>query len=413
MITLTEGFPQGPNGLIVPNGSISFQLNTDGTVIAAPYGFVCAEIPVVFQFDATGALIQPAQLYSNEELQPQNSYGLGTYYLVTFYDQNGARINKSPMWWQFPEAAGATVDISQMTPFASVGGNVIFYPTKFLASPAGASTDVQVNYNGSLYGDAGFTYNPSTQVIGSQNGFLISPAVSSAISLGVTQFGASGSVPYTYSVIAVKGNLNIAVSTPELLSTGNLALSALNYNILAWTAVPGADSYTIWRWVPLWALGTTYALNTFIVDSNGYLQKVTANGTSGGVPPSWNETIGGTTTDNSVTWTNEGLVTSPTVGVIATGITALTVNDTGLAAVNGSFITAVYFQGGYSTFSALFPYVTPEFGWVGITTGLAVTGGGWSGGVFTSASQFGDAVELLDFSIQSIRRFGSESFSIY
>lgn len=113
----------------MPNGSISFQLNADATVIASPFGFVAADIPVVFQFDDAGALIQPAKLYSNGELNPQNYLGLGTYYLVTFYDQNGARLNFVPMWWQFPEASGATVDISAMTPFATVGGNVIYYPT--------------------------------------------------------------------------------------------------------------------------------------------------------------------------------------------------------------------------------------------------------------------------------------------
>ena len=134
-ITLINGYPQGPNSLIVPNGSISFQLNVDATVVAAPGGFVAADLVVVFQFNSAGQ-IQPntgnaAQIYSNAELNPQDSSGLGTYYLVTFYDQNGARLNKNPMWWQFPEAAGSTVDISQMIPFSTVGGNVIFYPTLF------------------------------------------------------------------------------------------------------------------------------------------------------------------------------------------------------------------------------------------------------------------------------------------
>lgn len=136
MITLINGFPQNPSALIVPNGSIRFELNVDATVVAAPGGFVCADQPIVFQFDSTGH-IQPnspataAQIYSNAELNPQNGVGLGTYYLVTFYDANGAQLNKVPMWWQFTEASGATVDISQMTPFLQVGGNVIFYPVSF------------------------------------------------------------------------------------------------------------------------------------------------------------------------------------------------------------------------------------------------------------------------------------------
>lgn len=130
MITLINGFPQGANALIVPNGSISFSLNIDGTVVAAPGGFVAAEIPIIFQFDKNGALIQPAQLFSNAELNPQNSIGLGTVYFVTFYDQNNARLNVSPMTWQFNQAAGSTVDISKMTPFFTEG-TIVFYPTSF------------------------------------------------------------------------------------------------------------------------------------------------------------------------------------------------------------------------------------------------------------------------------------------
>jgi hypothetical protein len=135
-----NGGIQNASSIFVPNGSICFQLNVDATVIAPPYGFVGASLEVTFQFDATGNLVQPAQLYSNAELNPQNGMGLGTYYLVTVYDQNGARINQDPMWWQFTEAAGATVDISAMTPYATVGGNVIFYPTLFIIGPPGPST---------------------------------------------------------------------------------------------------------------------------------------------------------------------------------------------------------------------------------------------------------------------------------
>ena len=139
-ITLINGNVQGPDALAVPNGCATFQLNTDATVIASPFGFVAADKIVTFQFDSTGNLVPPAKIYSNAELEPQNSIGLGTYYLVTFYDANGARINKSPMWWQFTQAANATVDISEVTPFATVGGNVIFYPTSFSVNPPTPTT---------------------------------------------------------------------------------------------------------------------------------------------------------------------------------------------------------------------------------------------------------------------------------
>jgi hypothetical protein len=108
-------------------------LNIDATIVAAPSGQVLASQATVFQFDATGH-IQPnapakaAQIYSNIELNPQNSTGVATYYLVTFYDANGARLNARPMWWIFPNA-GVTVDIGFMTPLQTIGGNIIWYPT--------------------------------------------------------------------------------------------------------------------------------------------------------------------------------------------------------------------------------------------------------------------------------------------
>ena len=58
-----------------------------------------------------------------------------------------------------------------------------------------------------------------------------------------------------------------------------------------------------------WNASTVYRLDQaprFIVDSNGNFQQVTASGTSGATTPSWNASIGGTTTDNTVTWTNRG-----------------------------------------------------------------------------------------------------------
>jgi len=149
MIFLVGGHVQSQGGVGVPNGSISLQLNLDATIVAAPGGLVPAQQELVFQFDATGNLVQPAQIWANGELNPQNSSGLGTYYLVTIYDANGARINSSPMWWQFPQLAGATVDISFMTAVSTIGGNVIFYPN--LSGSAFNGVNPQIaNYTATL-----------------------------------------------------------------------------------------------------------------------------------------------------------------------------------------------------------------------------------------------------------------------
>ena len=120
MITLDNGNLQNASNLAVPNGSVVFQLNVDAVVVASPYGQVLASIPITFQFDANGDIQANAQLWSNLELNPQNNVGLGTFYLVTFYDQNGARINET-MTWQFTQAKNSTVDISSMTPYLATG----------------------------------------------------------------------------------------------------------------------------------------------------------------------------------------------------------------------------------------------------------------------------------------------------
>ena len=63
---------------------------------------------------------------------------------------------------------------------------------------------------------------------------------------------------------------------------------------------------------PAWAASTVYALGTLIKDTNSNIQRVTTAGTSGGAQPVWNVNPGGTTADNTVTWTNSGLA-DPTI----------------------------------------------------------------------------------------------------
>ena len=198
-IILENGHLQTAQALAVPNGSITFQLNIDATVIAAPYGFVSAAAEVVFQLDANGDILPPTgatnpEIYSNAELNPQNSVGLGTYYLVTFYDQNGARLNIAPMWWQFTQAANATVDIGEMIPFATVGGNVIFYPTSFTVPAPGPIT------LGGVFSNAGAAHewvsaiNTNGSVTLSQpafsdiSGTIAADQLPSGLSFGATTF---------------------------------------------------------------------------------------------------------------------------------------------------------------------------------------------------------------------------------
>jgi hypothetical protein len=229
---LTNGFPQNASSLIVPNGSISFQLNVDATVIASPFGFVAADLEVVFQFDGNGALIQPAKIYSNKELNPQNSVGLGTYYLVMFYDQNGARLNVSPMWWQFPEASGATVDISAMTPFSTVGGNVIFYPTSFtIAIPTPGPFIL-----GGVFSNPGAPNNflTSINVDGTVSFRALTLADLPSISASVLSNGVTGTGAV---VLAVSPTITGTLSAAAITTTGLITAGAISQTATLTTAV--------------------------------------------------------------------------------------------------------------------------------------------------------------------------------
>jgi phage tail sheath protein FI len=81
-----------------------------------------------------------------------------------------------------------------------------------------------------------------------------------------------------------------------------------------WPAVVGTtigDNTVTWKLIPTgtgslfpaWSSSQVFAVGAEILDSNGNLQRVTTAGTSGTTPPSWSTTIGGTTTDGTVTWT--------------------------------------------------------------------------------------------------------------
>lgn len=211
MITLVNGNIQTPGGLIVPNGSITLQLNVDGTVIAPPGGLVMATEVVVFQFDANGQIQANAQIYSNRELQPQNSLGLGTYYLVTFYDANGARINKTPMWWQFAENTGATIDLGTMTPYAVLGGNVIFYPIPAGSVPAGGPDQaIQSNSGGNLYGDGNFLYDHAVKKVTLTGSMAITASAVGVTPLTLTQFSTGQTAP----LLVVNNNSSLSPATP-------------------------------------------------------------------------------------------------------------------------------------------------------------------------------------------------------
>jgi hypothetical protein len=69
---------------------------------------------------------------------------------------------------------------------------------------------------------------------------------------------------------------------------------------------------------PLWAANTFYGGAT-IVDTNTHVQTLTTSGTAGGSQPTWNVTVGGTTTDGTAVWANKGSATRVQNHVYALG----------------------------------------------------------------------------------------------
>lgn len=80
-----------------------------------------------------------------------------------------------------------------------------------------------------------------------------------------------------------------------------------NRNTIGWYTVAGVQDYTLINWSASYQILPSNGSPTsvYLIDSNGYSQQGSA-GTTGLTIPSFNSTVGGTTVDGTVTWTNVG-----------------------------------------------------------------------------------------------------------
>jgi len=74
--------------------------------------------------------------------------------------------------------------------------------------------------------------------------------------------------------------------------------------------------YLAWGNALAWAASTSYALDAEILDPAGHIQKATTAGTSGAAEPAFNDS-GGTTTDGTATWTDQGYNPGPSTPITA------------------------------------------------------------------------------------------------
>jgi hypothetical protein len=108
-----------------------------------------------------------------------------------------------------------------------------------------------------------------------------------------------GGIPITINQTANAGNIlgfpGLTKSSPITVYFASRAGKGYIYN---------------WIGVDLWTAvfkNATVAAGQSLTDTNGNLQTCTTGGTANNTAePAWNTTIGGTTTDGTVTWTNEG-----------------------------------------------------------------------------------------------------------
>ena len=78
-----------------------------------------------------------------------------------------------------------------------------------------------------------------------------------------------------------------------------------NRAVIGFVTQTGVQDYTIFNWTP----STVVQIGYVLIDSEGFSQQVTTAGTTkSGSEPSFNETVGGTTSDGSAVWTNMGSI---------------------------------------------------------------------------------------------------------
>lgn len=123
-----------------------------------------------------------------------------------------------------------------------------------------------------------------------------------------TKVWAAGTA-YTAGDTIVDSNGNIQTVTVGGTSGGaqptwNYTRSTTTDNTVTWTETPGDPSNT-WRASQPYSLAGAFS----ILDTNGNVEVLTTAGTSGASAPTWNVTVGGTTTDGGATWTNVGTPT--------------------------------------------------------------------------------------------------------
>jgi hypothetical protein len=157
---------------------------------------------------------------------------------------------------------------------------------------------------------------------------------------------------------------NVPASTPFLITATNYTTFSTDYGVAYLNTGVALTRVAVGvAWVTL----TAYALGAITIDAAGHIQKVTTAGTSGATLPTFSD-IGGTVTDGTVVWTDEGLPAQGTYALGAGGKYSFAAADAGApmlinyswtSATQGSTLTAESHPMGYGPIVGLnlvFPY---------------------------------------------------------
>ncbi|HXM42283.1 MAG TPA: hypothetical protein VN924_13605 [Bryobacteraceae bacterium] len=118
----------------------------------------------------------------------------------------------------------------------------------------------------------------------------------------------TGSVVIEGGTINIKANIALPLGTYTTTSIGPFPSTSI---------VTAKSEFTYSQTSPAWTPNTAYAVGAKIMDAAGDTQEVTVAGTSGATAPAWNNTLNGTTTDNTVTWSCQGVL-STSLSIIGT-----------------------------------------------------------------------------------------------
>ncbi len=221
-------------------------------------------------------------------------------------------------------------------PASTNGGGVVYFPPStgsgyyYVTQPAGngpifnlsscTSTGITLEGGGSSDGTSQqFARSPMTRILAQNHSsgglgpmFLVSEGNNDVTFRNLEIYGYNQAVQLNTTTGTVFDNVALAVSNSQGYQFNCLTVDCTTDN------APLAIYSSFWVWgsqmafqapttsYPGWQPNTGYALGALIQASPGYVQKVTTAGTSGGTLPSFNTTVGGTTSDGTVVWTNVG-----------------------------------------------------------------------------------------------------------